>query len=158
MLLLPLWLLDFSGLIKSYIWDPPEAIEFMFIVYHIELVTDMIITLKAKQLSGRLAFRKVIKVLLSCLGAAVLLFVCTGAARYGSGFGWLPQTTFFLILAGLILIIARRCSNLGILTPVVAEVLEIRIQNIINSKKNDSSGDQSGGALPVEGHTQAVQN
>lgn len=162
MLLVPLWFLDLSGFIKAHIWGDPEALQFMFVVYHIELATDLLITFRAKQLTGRLAFRKVCKVLFSCIGAAALLYVATGAAKYSPGFSWFPTTVFFIILAGLILIILRRGSKLGLLNPVVADVLEVRIKSLINLQKNeqhnDLEGNQSGEPVPMDGLSETVKN
>jgi membrane protein implicated in regulation of membrane protease activity len=93
----------------------------------------------------------------SCVGAAVLLFIASGAARYSPAFGWLPQTLFFLILSGLVILIVKRAARLNVLNPAIAEILEIRLTGLIAKEKNDTAGINPGVyPLPETGEKEPV--
>ncbi len=123
---------SFVGLIEHFIWQPLEALFFIFALYYAEHATDLLTEHLGGRLTRLLTLRKCLRVFYSCLGAAMLLAIATNAARYNPSFcAWLPQTMYFTILSGLILLILKRLSQFGVINPVVSQVMQGRITSII---------------------------
>lgn len=137
-----------SAFVGDYIWQPPQAVTYMLLVYVAELLTDLIVTATAGQLTRQLALNRLFRFLFTCLFVAGLLAIATGAARWGTGFGWFPPTLFFTILSGLILLIVQRAARLGVLNPLVADLLEVRFTGLLNQQKNETSNNNSLPGLP----------
>jgi peptidoglycan/LPS O-acetylase OafA/YrhL len=135
------WLVAF---VQAYVWQEPKAIGFMLIAYHVALGAELWLHYKAGQLSWRLTGRKLLATHGNSLGAIILLYIATGSAKYNSWFFYLPQLVFAVLLSALIILIVKQFSKIGIISPLVAQLIESKISMKLNENNPESP------AEPVE--------
>lgn len=138
-----------TALIKKHIWDPPEAIWFLFVAYHIGFFLELFWQYKNAKLSWTLIRKKILAVTGSLIGAVMLLYVATGVARYSVLFFWMPQAVMALLMAAIALTIIKYASKLEIISKQVASFLELKINSTTQKLKQDESNPDTS-QTPVE--------
>lgn len=135
----------FTGLtafIQRHIWEPPQALWFLVAMYTISFITDLIIQRRDGKLTWEYATRKFIQTLTRLGGGVILLYISTNAARYAAiTFFWMPQAVFALLLAGVLLVVVKNFSTLGVISNQIAAFINSKI-NTTAKNLEDTDNDQ----------------
>lgn len=135
-----------NGLIQRFIWDKPEMIYFLFSLYLLGLILELICDWKAGEFSHLSTRRKTLRVVSNSLGAVILLFMASGIARFSVALFWMPQGILALLFSTIAIMITKYCSKLGWVTPQLAEFIESKVKTSIEKQQNDN--DQNPPATP----------
>jgi hypothetical protein len=139
-----------NSFIQSYIWDKPEMIWFMFSLYHLGLILELICDWKAGKFSILTTRKKTLRVLENSLGALILLFMASGIARFSTVLFWMPQGVLAILFGTLAVAITKNASRLKWITPQIADFIESKVKTSIEKNKNDEQDPPTPDAFPDE--------
>jgi len=124
------WLAKF---VSINVWQNTEHLLRMLIFYLLNMGMEMLLISRAKKKSGLLFWKKFLQTIARAVGAILMLCVATGAEAMTSWFFWFPSFMMALLMAFLIVLIAKNASELGWLPPQIYQTLEKKITTQIDN-------------------------
>lgn len=124
------WVIKF---VSVNVWDNPEHLLRMLIFYLLNMGMEMWLMSRANKMSLVRLWKKFVETIARAVGAILMLGVATGAAAMTSWFFWFPSFMMALLMAFLIVLLAKNASELGWLPPQIYQTLEKKITTQIDN-------------------------
>jgi hypothetical protein len=110
------WVIKF---VSVNVWDNPEHLARMLIFYLLNMGMEMLLISQANKMSPVLLWKKFVQTIVRAVGAILMLYVATGAKAMTVWFYWLPSFMMALLVAFLVVQMAKKASRLGWIPPEI---------------------------------------